>query len=416
MAVYVHVVEREFLLKTAMDEKIPINCTLGGGSWNMIVNQVAGDSLVIAHSIPLRFLRLGDTLDCHFFLKNQTIAFKASILDAGEHFCSISMPEKIYKNLSRRYARMNHPKGLSVSFSFDGERYALDYPAVSSFVSLDGALPSSDFDPANVRALVQDFNTKAALYASHRGIILFKDREPKELEEIVVAETGWTYYFPTVYSGLPTIDPYTERRILTRSDFIAHKCKEGMDNDFAEDEIVRFEHAKRADGIISELMIPIRFQEYVIGYVHLANKKTGKPPFDLGIFDLFSQFSQVFAYSLKANGYFKGSPENTSDYPAQIIDISAGGLLFTADDTRLSKALIEGSRIALSIDSAKRSISVSGDLIRRFNDRKTVYYAIRFSSMSPEDFRYLFERLYGRPFKDIDAESIEGMPLKDFIK
>ena len=37
------------------------------------------------------------------------------------------------------------------------------------------------------------------------------------------------------------------------------------------------------------------------------------------------------------------------------------------------------------------------------------YFGIEFSMMAPEDFRFLFEYLYGRPFTDLDSDSVEGI-------
>jgi hypothetical protein len=159
-------------------------------------------------------------------------------------------------------------------------------------------------------------------------------------------------------------------------------------------------------------MIPLLFQEYVIGYVYLVNTQQGRPPFDLPVLETFHQFAKVLAYSLKVNGYFRNAPKKARDFSADVIDISAGGLLFANSSRDLVSSLLPGSGIELAIKAKARSVKAFAEVKRVYRDSSRSYFGVEYSELEPEDFRFLFECLYGRPFTDEDAVGIEGLGPK----
>ncbi|GAB1457213.1 hypothetical protein MASR2M48_25210 [Spirochaetota bacterium] len=72
------------------------------------------------------------------------------------------------------------------------------------------------------------------------------------------------------------------------------------------------------------------------------------------------------------------------------------------------QALKEDSPVGIRLVAKKRTIDAGGTIRRLYNDTEEGYFGIEFQSMAPEDFRFLFEYLYGRPFTDEDSASIEG--------
>ncbi|MCK7460790.1 MAG: hypothetical protein MZU84_01255 [Sphingobacterium sp.] len=79
------------------------------------------------------------------------------------------------------------------------------------------------------------------------------------------------------------MDPYASQRILTRDDFLAFFEERGVEPGYREDELPE-SRARQAGGRgVMELKIPILFQEYVVGFVHILNRKAWKAPFDLGV-------------------------------------------------------------------------------------------------------------------------------------
>jgi hypothetical protein len=416
MATNLRRIEKEFVLGSARDGGVKLLLLAGSGEWPCGIKAMTDESLTMSHSMPLRLLKRSQVYEFRFVYREQPMAFRARVLDVRESSLTVEMPQTVYKNLGRRYSRRAPPGELSVSFSFRGDRYELSFPTTREFEPVAEPEPSSAFDPHDIRALVRDFNDRAADFASERSVRMFKERKPESLEEKVIVRTGKIYYLPTAIGGLPVIDPYVQPRIVTRTILEDYLREQGVRDDLVEDEVVRFERSKKNSGLLSELMVPLLFQEYVIGYVRLANRQAGKPPFDLGVLETFHQFAKVLAYSLKTNGYFRNAPKKGDDYAADVIDISAGGVLFSNASHELSTSLLPGSSISLALKARNRVVKATALVKRVYRDATRSYFGVEYSQIAPEDFRFLFESLYGRDFTDEDAMGIEGLGVKVPVK
>ena len=207
MAILVKNIEREFLLTAAMREKAAIVMVTGGGEWTVRISAVDRDRLTFSHAVPLALLQKGKILDFRYNVRGQTIAFKAQILEPGEKAIVTSIPGALYKNLLRRFARMSPPPDFGVSFSFSGERYDLDFPQSHAYVAPDGDYLDPSFDPADLRALMAEFERKAERVALERGIIMYKDRKPEGAIESLAAATGRAFFLPSSMAGIPISDP-----------------------------------------------------------------------------------------------------------------------------------------------------------------------------------------------------------------
>ena len=412
MATSLKRIEKEFILGAVRDDGVRVLLIAGNGEWPAAITAVDKDHLVLSHSMPQRLLRRGETYEFRFVYREQAMAFRAKLLEAKEASVSVAMPESVYKNLGRRYSRRAPPLDFAVSFSFMGDRYDLAFPTTRQFDPVSEPEPSESFDPADIRALVRDFNEKAGEYASERGIHMFKDRKPETAEERLVVRTGLCFYLPSAAGGLPLVDPYVSPRIVTRTAFADWLREQGVREGLVDEELLRYERNKKSSGVLSELLVPVVFQEYVIGCVSLQNKLPGKAPFDLGILDTFHQFAKILAYSLELNGYFRDAPKKASGFPADVIDVSAGGLLFANPSRELAGSLLPGSRLELQVKAGGRSVKAKAVLKRSYRDSELVYYGVEYDEIAPEDFRFLFEALYGRAFTDGDAQSVEGLGIK----
>lgn len=411
MAILVKSIEREFLLSTAQRERTSVTMMAGGGEWTVKIISVDRSMVRFLHEVPLGLLGKGTTYDFHYNTRGQTVTFKATMVEPGDRRFGVSLPEKVYKNLSRRFIRMPPPGDLNASFAFAGERYDLDFPASAAFNPAREPEPSLDFNPSDLRGLMAEFERKALSVASERGIVMFKDRKPERLEEKLATSTGRCFYLPTAISGIPKSDPFADRTILTRDDFLQHFLDSGLDRDFAEAEVAKFERSRRTDKVISELIVPILFQDYAIGYATIVNKLEDKPPLDLDSVETFLTFAKVFSWSLKLHGYFKDAPKLDEDYRTQVVDVSAGGLLFACRDPKLVQALKEGTEVSVRLKAKKRGVDASGTIRRHYTESGEAFIGIEFHMMAPEDFRFLFEYLYGRPYTDDDADSVEGVRI-----
>ena len=412
MATNLKRVEKEFILGSARDEKVPFLLIAGTGEWPCCIASVEADAIVFSHAMPTRLLKRSQVYEFRFVYREQPMAFRARVLEVRDSSVVTEMPEAVYKNLGRRYSRRAPPVELAVSFSFKGDRYQLAFPTTREYEPVSEPERSAAFDPRDIRALVAEFNDRSMEFASERAVRMFKERPPATLEERLIVRTGKIYFLPSSAGGLPVVDPYATPRIVTRDAFADFLRDEGIQEDLVDEEVQSFERGKRSSGILSELMIPLLFQEYVIGYVYLVNTAVGSPPFDLPVLETFHQFAKVLAYSLKVNGYFSNAPKKPQEFAADVIDISAGGLLFSSASRELSVSLLPSSEVEVTIKSKGRAVKLQAAVKRVFRDASRSYFGVEYASIEPEDFRFLFECLYGRAFTDEDAMGIEGLGAK----
>ncbi|MEI6386382.1 MAG: hypothetical protein WCQ50_07095 [Spirochaetota bacterium] len=416
-------IEKEFILGIVRDKKVKILLLAGNGEWPVEIQSFSEEFMVFTHALPPRLLRRGIRYEFRFVCNDQTMAFRSRTQEVKEATLTVDYPEHLYRNLDRRYSRRPPPSELSIAFSFKGERYQLSYPTTPGFTSLLAPEPSSEFEPKDIRDLMRDFYTKAEAYATDRAIIMFKDRSPETLEERAITGTGKILYIPAVAGGLPSNDPFKPPLIITKSAMTDFFRSEGVPADLAGDELDSFEKKKRESGILSELMVPILFQDYVIGYTTMANKTPGRMPFDTGTVKTFNTFARVLAWSLLTNGYFKGAPKKNASIKAQVLDVSAGGILFTCESTESGERdaeLLPDTRLDIDFKIGARAFVACAVIKRSYGDGERRYYGIEYDEFKPEDFRFLFEALYGRPFTDADGISIEGLAARkgpiDFTK
>ncbi|MCK5201731.1 MAG: PilZ domain-containing protein, partial [Spirochaetales bacterium] len=165
---------------------------------------------------------------------------------------------------------------------------------------------------------------------------------------------------------------------------------------------------KRESGIFAELYTPVIYHEYAIGYIRLANNSTRKQAFTNKTLNFAREFARILAFSLEKQGYFSGAELKESKYLPEIIDISASGLLFTHPEKKLSEIMGLYGDLKLILKIGSRKMEMFSRVMRKYKANDIFFYGIQFLEIVPEDFRFLFDYVYGRPFSDDDDRLWEG--------
>lgn len=100
--------------------------------------------------------------------------------------------------------------------------------------------------------------------------------------------------------------------------------------------------------------------------------------------------------------------QKESIFEPEIIDISASGLLFTHSEKKLSELLGLYGDIQLILKVGHRKLQILSRVMRKYEYYGQYFYGIQFLEIEPEDFRFLFEYVYGRPFTEEDDRLWEG--------
>ncbi|MCL2320056.1 MAG: PilZ domain-containing protein [Treponema sp.] len=401
-------IEKDFLLKTLYDDQIPIICLKGRTQYILTVEKPPKGQIFFKVNRPIEGLKVRKKLDLMFDYRGQAIIFSVEVAAIKDDHITAPEPELLYKDLDRSFPRVSTPQDLQVQFTFLGDRYSLSYPKTGEFENETPGTLVKTLDPKDLSSLVDQMEAWIKNNASGYKLVIFKDAKPSSTEERLLAETGKAFFLPSTQGTFPADDPYPKKRIITEDIFKRYLESTGVDIDFVNNAYARFIKQKYDSGIFSDLWVPILFQEYVIGYIHIWIDMEGKLAFDYGTIDTLYQFSSVLATSLKVNGYFESGKLKNDPFEGKIIDISASGLLFAYPNSVLASTLLPDNELTTRLIAPRRVVNAKAKIVRRYKDNIQGYFGCRFLDMEPEDLRFLFEYIYGKPFTDNDAAFLSG--------
>jgi len=408
MATPIKRIEKDFLLKVLYDEQIPIMYLRNRTEHIFKVVKPVKDEIVFKPDRAVEGLKARKKLDLIFDYRGQVITFCVEVNVLKDDLIHVMAPEFLYKNLDRSFSRVQNPADLMIQFMFRGDRYSLTFPKIGSYEIPDVGNFVKSMDPKNLGGLVDQLAFWIKGYANGYKLVIFRDSKPASTEERLLAETGKSFFIPSTGMKLPLSDPYPKPRLITHDIFKRYLESTGVDLAYVEDACARFLKAKYDSGIFSDLWVPILFQEYVIGYIHVWINKEGRVPFDFAVIDNLYQFAAILAISLKVNGYFENGKMKNELFDGKVADVSASGLLFTYPNSALASSLLPDIELTMKLVTPKRTVNTNAKIVRRYKDNVQNYFGVRFLDMAPEDMRFLFEFIYGKPFADSDAVFLAG--------
>ena len=409
MSTHVKRVEKDFLLKVLYDDQIPILYNKEKTEYTLTVEKHTGEQLFFKSDRPIKEMKIHKKLDLKFNFHGQIMLFTVDVIDYKGNRIITLEPECLYRNLDRSYSRVLIPMDIEVKLSFSGDQYSLSYPRTRGKniligkEELDKTLASE-----SLSELVNQMESGIKSYATGYKLVIFKDGKPSATEEQIMVETGKALFIPSTAEKIPNHDPSHRNNIITEDLFKQYLLNTGASLKHLDEACAHFiERIKKTD-ITSALWVPILFQEYVIGYIHMWIKKGKKEPFNYDVIENIFQFSEVLSYSLELNGYFEAGKLKSESFDGDIIDISVSGLLFAYPNSSFTSRLKLEDKLSVKIITKHRSIDTKAKIVRYYEDRIQKYYGCCFLDMKPEDTRFLFEYIYGKTFTDEDAIFFTG--------
>ena len=404
MAVQIKRIEKDFVLKVLHDEQTPLLYHKDRSEYILTVAKPSKDEVYFKSNRPVEGLKERSKLNLIFDFRGQIITFNAEITSVKDDLITAVSPDFLYRNLDRSFLRVQMPPDLQVQFTFLGDFYSLGYPRLNTYEPEDLSDITQDLDQKDFSDLTEELRAWAKDNASGHEMVLFRDAKPTSNEEKVIAETGRSIFLPSTLGSFPSTDPYPKSRLVTEEMFNEYLLGTGVDLTFVNEACARFIKNKYNNGILSDLWVPVLFQEYVIGYIHVWIDKGGIKPFDYAAIDTLYQLSTIISHSLKINGYFESGKLKNTPFYGNVIDISASGLLLVYPQTPMAASLMPDCELTIELISPRRKVVTNAKITRRYNDNTQWYFGVRFLDMSPDDARFLFEFIYGKPITNNDIE------------
>ncbi len=397
-------IEQEFILASVQEKAIPVQVHGTRQEATGRIDSVSADEVVIALDAPIKTGR-EERLRVFFSYFGHVMTFLARVRSMDDKRLVVSYPRGVYKNLQRKYERVPPPTGVRVYFVLENERVELNFPKSEEYNPADKPQYSDKFDPASLGRLVATFRESVSTRCSESRITMFRDRAPSGFEEEIMTRTGRMVVIPSSDAVLSELERRMADRVVSRAALVRERAEAGLD--LGGRSFAAIQQEKRGKGILSELYCPILFHQYVVGCIYLVCTERAMD-LDAELVEYVHQFSEVLDYSLSINNYFQGAETVTERFDAEIVNLSASGVLFTHDAPSLKEKLVTYADLPLVLEIGERKISLQSRIMRKYEDATTCYYGVQFLDVKPEDFRFLFDFVYGKKFTKEDSELWEG--------
>lgn len=401
-------IEKEYILTNLSEQQLNIDVHTTSKTIRGVLSDVDSSALTIESSDEdVQDLKPKEWVRVYFGYFGHTMTFETRVKKA-ENPLILEYPQGMIKNLARKFERIPSPEGLSLSFFYEDVVVELEFPKTEEYREVDEPLVSDYFDEGKIEDLVGQFREKAQDFSEKHSIKMLRSRNPETFEERLIVETGKSLYLPKTSRGFPTAEEVERRSVITIDMFPdpteSDKMWMGKNRQSAQ----RFIQRKAESGLTSEIYCPVVYRNYVVGYVYLANHSDQHPPFTLKTLDFAIEFSYILAYSLKKHGYFSQEKKTKKEFYPEIVNISASGVLFAYPSGELAASIGVYTDLELYFKIGKRKIRVGSRVMRKYEAGGHTFFGVQFLEMEPEDFRFLFDYVYGRPYTETDDQYWEG--------
>jgi hypothetical protein len=412
MATFIRRVEKDFYLRALYHEKLPLTYMHNREEYRLAVAAPPKEHIHFLPDRPVARLGPRQRMTLMFRYRGHIIKFTAAVVAVSSGVIVAQSPEFLARDLSRSFARVSCPPGLTARFSLETERYALGYPRTPRYE--EAGLPDfvnavSAVTPARHRdlsGLTQELFAWTEGAADGYHVTVFKKGAALDgLEERALAGTGKILYLRPDRGGLPKTDSSPRQRLVTEKMFLQYLERAGFPAGRLGDALYRFLQAKSGEGTASEAWVPILFQEYMIGHIRVWTKKGGAPPLNYAAIEVIYSFAKTVAFSLKAQGYFDPYLVEVGPLENLVVDISASGLFFAYRGPSAAPLLYPGVRLLASLETPGRTITTGARVVRHIRAGGVSCAGCQFTDLGVRDRNFLFKYIYGRPFSPIMDEA-----------
>jgi c-di-GMP-binding flagellar brake protein YcgR len=400
---------QEFVLRSLVDQLIPVQIHGNRKELEGVITAVDERSVDVAVSRgDTSGIEEAEPMRVFFHFQNNYHTFTAEAAKAEGVLLRLTRPDALYRNVKRKYERLAAPAGIQISFSMLGEDVQIHFPK-SAEARAEGIEPKRSSgggsESHDIPTLIGEFRARVGERVSDNKIVMLRDRPASTLFEKLLVTTRKSLWLPSTEEEFPFYDPFPDERIIVKLD-LRKVTDEGSSTGESLADNILFRRAS-ADAY-SDLYCPILYREYVAGYIHLSNHRDRRQKIGEDLVEETYEFARVLSYALQVNGYFRTEGEEDDLIQSSVIDMSASGLLFTYAGPRVVEELQPDTEIDLLLETDARQLTVGARVMRRFADNDNYFFGVEFVRISPDDFEYLFEYLYGKAFSSEFAEVVEG--------
>lgn len=410
MAKAVSRIEQQFFLKTIFDQQLPVIYLRNRTQYTLVLCEPIADGMCFKSDRHISGLWPRRKIYLAFHLGGMIISFAVAVITCRNVYVRTELPKFLYKNLERSYARIPTPRELHARFTISNDDYFLPYPRLSGVETAGGDMGTlKDVDTKNLPGLMAQIAEWTEEFTDNYQLILFNNASPITTEERLLAETGKILYIPSTTEEFPKTDSSPQKRLITEEMFHRFLENSGAAPSELHDAVRKYLNDKVEAQIYADVYVPILFHRYVIGYCHAwCTRAERKQPFNYETLEAFFRFASALSLALEENGSFEKGKLQGRSFEARMLDVSVAGLLLACTQNTQVSTLSVNDEMDVSLSMPDRIIQCRAKIARKDNDAVMMYFGCKFLDLQPDDLRFLFEFLYGRPFIESDTLFLAG--------
>jgi hypothetical protein len=382
--------ERDLIFQSLLKLKVPVELEVERVHHIGIVEKYEKATVLLALRKPLK-IDTDTTVRVHFLFHNNHHYFDSVVVKRDETSVQLTVPDQIFKNMQRRHDRTGVPENISMRFRIvvRSDRKALAASSLRDERLLAQELkkqrPAIDKILSGIKRLVSDFT-------QNFQVKVFKPEEALTIEEEILRKSRKIFLIQNSLEDSIEEKGFHDERFIDIFDACEHLIREGVSRTTAESRLLDLLQRKRDMKIFSECLIPLLLEGEAVGYLRLANDmdyhRSIKPQSAFRAF----RYAGILVEALVRYGYFR--LESGDDFDVQVINISAGGVLFSLDKPALKRYLNLNTVLHLSIRLSDRQIEARGSVHRIDEDRSE--YGVQFDYVNEADARFIDDVVHGR--------------------
>jgi len=375
--------EKNLILKSLQKTKDPLNLNINGIEYQGIIEKIDTSSITILMKSPF-IGEIGGSNQVNFIFHNNYHYFSTGITQTDENHLRIFIPEKIYKNILRKYDRINVLDKVFMKFKImiQSEKQEFENSSLLDerviFQEVRKPRPSIDKLLTGIKNLVSEFSQKFQ-------VKVFKQNETITFEEKIIRDTKKVFLIYDSYEDNIGEKRFYEEQLLTVGGVYDFYISRGDVRKAVEGKLLDLLQQKRNRRIFSECYVPLTLEGDVVGYIKLTNDvdyhRSIKPAF----VERTCKYAGILVEALVKYDYF--SLESGIEFDIPLVNISAGGLMFRLDKKNLQQYLIVQTVLQMSIQLPSRQIEARG-IIFRIDEEKSEY-GVKFQEINEIDMRYI---------------------------
>ena len=395
MSTIIKGVEKDFLLDSLCKEQVALTYIYNRVERIVKIGKITKNELIFKSDTIIAGLTPKKKINLSAEYRGVAFVFVVEIDQINDKDFTTKLPETLYKNQDRVHPRLNFPNDIQIKFTFQEDGYLLPISDDTQDQS-DDILPDTNLKTfENILEKLKIWTKK--LEIEHK-MVLFKDIKPTSIEESIITKTGKALFLPSTKNFFPETDPDPKKRIVTTDIFLKYLDSIGVLPSYYDAAIKHFVKSKEAKNIYAEAWIPLRFKEYTAGYIHVWTTKEDNLSLEYETMKILFQYANSMVKSLKESKYFDHFALKDRLIAAQGEDISAGGVRFRHTHPFISSHLNVDNELLMKLISTNRTLNLKAKIIRRYEEKGNTFFGCQYYDAEPEDMRFLYEYIYGKPF------------------